>query len=113
MASDGSHPKPSFSPWRKWSIGFNVVLIVLVVLSIVMMVNYLSRDYFTRFHWSTTSQHDLSPLTVNFLRSVTNKVKITIYYDQNEPFYSTVLSLLNEYRFANPRISIENIDYVR
>jgi len=50
MASDESHSKPSFSPWRKWSIGFNVVLIVLVVLSVVVMVNYLSRDYFTRFH---------------------------------------------------------------
>jgi hypothetical protein len=113
MASDESHPKPSFSPWRKWSIGLNVVLIILVVFSVVVMVNYLSRDYFTRFHWSTTSKHALSPRTLELLRSLTNKVKVVIYYDKNEPFYSTVVSLLNEYHDANKRISIENVDYIR
>src|SRR5215813_5216207 len=113
MAFGETNPKPSFSPWRKWSIGLNVLLIVLVVFSVVVMVNYLSRDYFTRFHWSTTSKHTLSPLTLNLLHSLTNKVRVTIYYDQNEPFYSTVVALLNEYKFANSRISIENVDYVR
>lgn len=113
MASGESQPKPSFSPWRKWSIGLNVVAIVLVVLSVVAMVNYLSRDYFARFHWSTTSKHDLSPRTLTLLHSLTNKVKITVYYDQSEPFYGTVVSLLNEYKFANPKISIEIVDYVR
>jgi gliding motility-associatede transport system auxiliary component len=113
MASGVTHPKPSFSPWRKWSIGLNVVLIILVVFSVVVMVNYLSRDYFTRFHWSSTSKHVLSPRTLTLLHSLTNKVKVIIYYDQNEPFFSTVVSLLNEYKFANSRISIENVDYVR
>jgi len=113
MASGETISKPSFSPWRKWSIGLNVILIVLVVFSVVVMVNYLSRDYFTRFHWSTTSKHQLSPRTLTLLHSLTNKVKVTIYYDQNEPFYGTVVSLLNEYRFANPKITIENVDYVR
>ncbi len=113
MAADESHPKPSFSPWRKWSIGLNVILIILVVFFVVVMVNYLSRDYFTRFHWSTTSKHDLSPLTLKLLRSLTNHVKVTLYYDQSEPSYSTISSLLGEYKNVNSRISIENIDYVR
>jgi hypothetical protein len=113
MASDASIPKPSFSPWRKWSIGLNVVLIILVVFSVVVMVNYLSRDYFTRFHWSTTSKHQLSPLTLNLLNTLTNKVKVTIYYDQNEPFYGTVVSLLDEYHNRNSRISLEKVDYLR
>jgi hypothetical protein len=113
MATGESQSNPSFSPRRKWSIGLNVVLIVLVVFSVVVMVNYLSRDYSTRFHWSTTSEHELAPLTVKLLHSLTNKVKITIYYDQNEPFYTTVLSLLGQYKSANSRIAIENVDYVR
>lgn len=113
MASDASHPKPSFSRWRKWSIGLNVVLIILVVFSVVVMVNYLSRDYFTRFHWSTTSKHALSPRTLELLHSLTNKVRVVIYYDQNEPFYSTVVKLLEEYKYANSKISIENVDYIR
>ncbi len=113
MASGESHSKPSFSRWRKWSIGLNVVMIILVVLSVVVMVNYLSRDYFTRFHWSTTSEHELSPLTLKILHSLTNKVKITLYYDRNEPFYSTVSSLLGQYNTANSRVSVETVDYVR
>jgi hypothetical protein len=113
MATGESQSKPSFSPWRKWSIGFNVILIVLVVLSVVAMVNYLSRDYFTRFHWSTTSKHALSPRTLDLLHALTNKVKVVIYYDKNEPFYSTIVSLLTEYHDTNKRISLENVDYIR
>jgi hypothetical protein len=113
MAFGETNPKPSFSPWRKWSIGLNVLLIILVVFSVVVMVNYLSRDYFTRFHWSTTSKHTLSPLTVNLLHSLTNKVRVVIYYDKSEPFYTTVASLLGEYHDRNKRISVENVDYIR
>jgi len=91
MAFGETNPKPSFSPWRKWSIGLNVLLIILVVFSVVVMVNYLSRDYFTRFHWSTTSKHTLSPLTLNLLHSLTNKVRVVIYYDKNDPFWGQKL----------------------
>jgi gliding motility-associatede transport system auxiliary component len=113
MASGDPYSKPSFSRWRKWSIGLNVILIVLVVFSVVVMVNYISRDYYTRFHWSTTSEHELSPLTSKILHSLTNKVKVTLYYDRNEPFYSTVVSLLGQYSTANSRVSVETVDYVR
>src|SRR5437588_1046570 len=105
--------KPSFSPWRKWSIGFNVAVIILVVLAVVVMVNYLSRDYSKRFSLSSRVRHELSPQSVTFLRSMTNRVKVILYYDRNEPFYSTVVSLLNEYKQANSRIAIEAVDYVR
>jgi len=105
--------KPSFSPFRRWSIGFNVFLIVLLVFSVVVMINFLSRDYFTRFYWSTRTRVELSPLTVNFLKSMTNRVKVTLYYDHNEPFFSTVSSLLDEYSRHNGRISVENVDYLR
>ena len=36
-----------------------------------------------------------------------------MYYDREEPSYSTIVALLNEYRYTNPRISIETIDYLR
>src|SRR5689334_25356670 len=99
--------KPSFSPGRRWSIGFNVFLIVLVVFSVVGMINYLSRDYFYRFQWSSRGKLELSPLTVKFLKSVTNQVKITLYYDKTESIYTTVSSLLNESRFVNTKITID------
>jgi hypothetical protein len=112
MATD-PQSKPSFSPYRKWSIGFNVVLIVLIVFSVVGMINYLSRDYFFRLHWSSRGKVELSPLTIKFLRSLTNQIKVTVYYDRDEPLFTTVTALLNEYRLVNPRIAIEMVDYLR
>jgi gliding motility-associatede transport system auxiliary component len=111
--SSNQKSKPSFSPFRRWSIGFNVFLIVLLVFSVVVMINFLSRDYFTRFYWSTRTKVELSPLTVNFLKSMTNRVKVTLYYDHNEPFFSTISSLLDEYSRINGGISLQNVDYLR
>src|SRR5215470_10495315 len=104
---------PSFSSRRKWVIGLNVTIVLLLVFAVVIMVNYLSRDYFGRFHWSTRNQIELSPLTLKFLDSLTNRVKVTLYYNRDEPFYNSVFSLLNEYQHVNSRISIESIDYLR
>jgi hypothetical protein len=63
MAPD-TEPQPSFSPFRKWLIGFNVALIIVAVFGVVVMVNYLSHDYFLRLHVSTQSQVKLFPRTV-------------------------------------------------
>jgi hypothetical protein len=106
-------PEPSFTPQRKWTIGLNVGLLLLLVASVVLMVNYVSRDYFHRFHWSRQSANVLSPRTVHFLRSVTNRVNVTIYYDREDAFYSTVRSLLEEYSYVNSRISVRTVDYTR
>src|SRR5512135_523616 len=102
MAADPD-PKPSFSPYRKWGIGLHVALLALVVLSVVVMVNYISHDYFLRFHLSTRTRIELSPRTVGLLRSLTNQVKVTLYYDteDEEALFSTVSDLLAEYRLVN------------
>jgi ABC-type uncharacterized transport system involved in gliding motility auxiliary subunit len=111
----GPHSKPSFSPYRKWGIGLHVLLLVLVVLSVLVMINYLSRDYFLRFHMSTRTRIELSPRTVGLLRSLTNQVKVTLYYDteDEESLYGTVADLLGEYRLVNPRITVQTVDYMR
>jgi hypothetical protein len=111
----GPHPRPSFSPYRKWGIGLHVCLLVIIVLAVVVMVNYIGRDYFLRFHLSTRARLELSPRTVSVLKSVTNQVKVTLYYDTEdaEALYSTVTDLLGEYRLVNPRITIQTVDYVR
>lgn len=105
--------KPSFSPFRKWVIALNVGLILIVVFGVVVMVNYLSRDYFLRFQVSTQSHVKLFPRTARFLQTLTNSVKVTLYYDKENPFYTTIAELLNEYRMANPKISLRIIDYRR
>ncbi|PWU08448.1 MAG: hypothetical protein C5B50_29650 [Verrucomicrobia bacterium] len=112
MAADPL-PKPSFSMGRKWGIALKTGLVLLVLLSVVVMVNYISRDYHTRFHLSTRTQIELSPRTVGFLKSLTNQVRVTLYYDQRDEFYSTMADLLKEYWKVNPRITIDTVDYLR
>jgi len=106
-------PQESFSPWRKWSIGLNVVLIILALLAVVVIVNYFSHDYFLRSQWSTQTKIQLSPRTLSLLHSITNQVKVTLYYDKKEPLYSTVVDLLNQYSLVNPKISVTTVDYLR
>jgi hypothetical protein len=38
---------------------------------------------------------------------------VTVYYDKEDDFYPTIIALLNEYRSANPNISVKTVDYVR
>ncbi len=105
--------RPSFSLSRKWGIGLQVGFVLFVVMAVVVMLNYLSRDYFLRLHLSTQSKAPLSARTMRFLQTMTNQVKVTLYYDRDEPFYSTILELLNEYHLHNSRISLHVVDYQR
>src|SRR5439155_9350663 len=55
----------------------------------------------------------LSPRTLSLLHSITNQVKVTLYYDKKEALYSTVADLLNQYSLINPKISVTTVDYLR
>lgn len=111
--SDAAQPKPSFTPYRRWGVGFHVVLLTLVIVSVVAMVNYLSHDYFLRFHLTTLGRIPLAPRTVSFLRSVTNHVNITLYYDTDDSMYSMVADLVKEYQLVNRNLRVTTVDYLR
>jgi ABC-2 type transport system permease protein len=106
-------PQPSFSPGRRWKIGFDVVVRTALVLTVVVMVNYLGAHFFGRFYLSSQTRVQLSSQTTDLLKSLTNHVDVTLYYDKQDDFYPTIVALLNEYRSANPRISVKTVDYVR
>jgi len=106
-------PQPSFSPGRRWKIGFNVVVRTVLVLAVVVMVNYLGGLFTKRFYLSSQTRVELSSRTLNVLHSLTNHVAVTLYYDTQDDFYPTIMALLDEYRAANPNISIRAVDYVR
>jgi hypothetical protein len=105
--------QPSFSPGRRWKIGCDVVVRTALVLAVVVMVNYIGARFFKRFYLSSQTRIVLSERTVNVLRSLTNHVSVTLYYDRKDDFYPDIVALLNEYRLANPRLSIRTVDYVR
>jgi ABC-2 type transport system permease protein len=105
--------RPSFSPARRWRIGFDVVLRTALVLAVAVMLNYLGAKFFHRFYLSSQTSVKLSSRTLTVLHTVTNRVSVTLYFDRTADFYSDIVSLLDEYRAANKNISIRTVDYVR
>jgi len=106
-----TQPQPSFSPRRKWSIGLDVLLRTVAVLAVVIMINYLGGRYFKRFFLSSQTKIALSSRTVTVLKSLTNQVKVTLYYDKEDPLYPTLVALLKEYRNVSPYIQVVMVDY--
>jgi hypothetical protein len=105
-------PAPaSFSPRRRWSIRVSVLLSVLAATAVVVMLNYLAARHYARFPWSWSAQTELSPLTQRVLGSMTNEVKVVVFFDKREPLYESVWNLLKEYQFANPKVRLEIVDY--
>src|SRR5450631_3254040 len=104
-----AEPKPSFSTAARWRIGFDVVLRTILVLAVVVMANYLGAKFFHRFYLSSQTQVQLSSRTLTVLRSVTNRVNVTLYYNRKADFHPTIVALLNEDRAANPKISVRTV----
>jgi len=105
--------KPSFSPGRKWTIGFNIVLTLVGVIAVVVMANYLSGNYFQRFYLSHLTRVELSPRTLDLLHTMTNHVQVTLYYDKDQPLYTELTELLKEYHDNNTRVRVTTVDYYR
>ncbi|HZI31035.1 MAG TPA: DUF4350 domain-containing protein, partial [Candidatus Binatia bacterium] len=49
----------------------------------------------------------------NVLHSMTNSVKVTLYFDTKDEFFPDIIALLNEYRAENKNITIRTVDYIR
>jgi hypothetical protein len=105
--------RPSFSPASRWRIGLDMVLRTILVVAVMGMANYLGTKFFHRYYLSSQTQMALSSRTLSILRSVTNHVDVTLYYDRKADFYQDVEALLSEYRDANRNISVQTVDYVR
>jgi hypothetical protein len=111
MGSPSSY-RPSFSRGRKWAIAFNVIVATAAVFLILIGVNYISHRFaFKRFYLSTNSRIQLSPRTIGLLRSLTNTVEATIYYDKEEPLYGDIVALLKEYQAHTTKLTIKTVDY--
>jgi hypothetical protein len=105
--------KRSFSTGMRWGHGVDLVVRTTLVLAVVVMVNYLGGRWYERLYLNAHSRQPLSPRTVGLLNSITNHVRITLYYDRLDPIYSKVTALLDEYRDRNARIHVTSMDYVR
>jgi len=107
--------QPSFSPARRWKIGLRTWWCrTALVLAVVVMVNYLGAT-FSGGLFEFADAGELSPRTLSVVHSITNRIAVTVFFDTKDAdnFYPSIIALLNEYRSANPNISVTTVDYVR
>ena len=103
----------SFSRRRKWRIALQVAVAILAFGAIVVMVNYLSARHFTRFHWSDRGSAELTPRTLALLRSMTNQIEVTLFFDSEHKLFVPVNQLLDEYQAVCPNLTVRKVDLLR
>jgi ABC-2 type transport system permease protein len=111
--SDEKRETPSFSLARRWAAVLNLVITAAAVAALVGMFNYLAIRHYTRFHWNRETGGELSKRTHTVLASLTNQVKVIVYFDSEDGLFPRVKALLKEYEFVNPRVQVQFIDYLR
>jgi hypothetical protein len=94
------------------SMGLNVAVSIMALLALVIMVNYLASRHFSRMQLAANSRYPLSPLTLKLLDSVTNKLKVVVFFDPRNPLHSSVKRLVSEYEAKCSQMEVEYVDYV-
>ena len=103
----------TFSRSRKWSIALQVAIGVVAFAAIVVMVNHLSARHFKRVHWSNRGSMELTPRTLALLKSMTNRVEVTVFFDSDAALFAPVTQLLEEYIAASPNLTVRKVDLYR
>jgi hypothetical protein len=104
---------------KRFRIGANVVLQTIIIAVIVLMINYLGFNRYTRWDLSRYNKYALSELTKRLLKSLKKEVKIYVFFSpttQNagSELYFDLQSLLKEYEFAAKRkVQVEVVDPYR
>lgn len=108
--SEAPKTRFSFSAARRWMLRLDYAVRTVAVLAVVVMVNYLAARWYVRVPLSAAARQPLSALTTGLLRSLTNDVLVTLYYDPQDPFFTTIRALLREYQNVNPRVQVTAVD---
>ena len=102
----------SFSHGRRFGLGTNTLVSIVALFAVMAMLNYLAGRHYLRVPLSFAAKQQLSPLTIQVLKSLPEPVKIVLYYDPDETLYNPVSQLLKEYALVNPtKLSLDAVNY--
>ncbi|MBT5925712.1 MAG: GldG family protein [Verrucomicrobia bacterium] len=116
MSSKNPMPNPSHRRLLAGGVFWmDLILAGLAVVVSAACLNYLAVRHPIRMIWHKDPSIMLSPLTENWVRSLTNEVRVVVFHDPdvNDTPHGRVVGLLKEYRHANERIQLEVVDYLR
>jgi hypothetical protein len=109
--ADNATPETRPKKIRRIQIGFNVLAQIILILFLVAMVNSIAFKHYKRWDFSRDQKYTLADKTKRFLRTVKDKMRITVFFSPNTPITTDVQNLLTEYQYAaRGKIDVEYID---
>ena len=112
-------PAPKVFRIKRFQIGLNVLLQILILLAILGMINYLAFNHYKRWDFSRDQKYALSDQTVRIVKSLDKPVKFIVFFspDPRTPggeIYADVTNLLKEYQYASKKkVEVETVDPYR
>lgn len=100
----------AFSGRRSTRMGLNSFLMIVLLTSILIIVNFLASRHSIRWDLSENQNFTLAPQTHRVLRSLPHDVKITVFTREKDPGYQVFKERLESYRQASTKLSVEFID---
>ena len=110
-------PAPAVAPerpLRRWAIGFNVLVQILLYLVLFGIANYLSYRHYYRKDLTPTHDYTLSDTTLNYLHKLGKDVEISVVFSRSSPVVHDVRTMVEEFRRAKrSHVHTEEIDPAR
>jgi ABC-type uncharacterized transport system involved in gliding motility auxiliary subunit len=100
----------AFSGRRSTKMGLNSFLMIVLVTSILVIINFLASRHSVRWDLSENQNFTLAPQTYRVLRTLPHDVKITVFTREKDPGYQAYKERLESYRQASAKLTVEFID---
>ena len=97
---------------RKQAIRYTIsgAVAVVLVIALTVMVNWLSARRFMRADWTTTQIYSLSEKTENILADLEEEIRVVVFMTPQTSMYDQVQELLERYKAASDKVTVEHID---
>jgi ABC-type uncharacterized transport system involved in gliding motility auxiliary subunit len=86
------------------------VVAVILVIALTIMVNWLSSRRWVRADWTSTQIYTLSEKTENILAELADDIRVVVFMTPQTSMYDQVQELLERYKAASDKVSVEYID---
>jgi ABC-type uncharacterized transport system involved in gliding motility auxiliary subunit len=86
------------------------VVAVVLVIALTIMVNWLSSRRWARADWTTTQIYSLSEKTENILSDLDEEINVVVFMTPQTSMYDQVQELLERYKAASDKVTVEYID---
>lgn len=97
---------------RQTKFGSNTLVLILALLGILILVNYIVRKESgtLRYDMTKNKQYTLSDQSRKVLKNIKDDIKITAFFQSDNPGRAQLENLLDEYRAKNSHIKFEFVD---